>query len=479
MNLSVIRYLQGWILKFEALFLSFALLCALIYKENTVSAFAFTIALSLILGCLFTYKKPKRKDFRMKEGFVAVALSWILLSIIGAIPFVITGAIPSFVDALFETISGFTTTGATILNDVEALPKSLLFWRSFTHWIGGMGVLVFVLAILPMDESGSSIYLMRAESPGPTVGKLVPRIKQTAKILYLIYLGLTLLEFIFLLIGGLPLFDSITMALGTAGTGGFGIYNDSAASFAPHIQVILTVFMILFGVNFNAFYFILLKRFKDAFSMEEVKYYFIIIFVAIALITINIVGSVGSVLEALLQSSFQVGSIITTTGFSTVDFNTWPATSRTILMLLMFVGACAGSTGGGFKVSRVILLLKSGIREIKRFIHPRGVKVVKMDGKTVTNDSLASVNSYLAIYLFLMLFSIFLVSFDDFSAITNISSVVATINNIGPGLDIVGPMGNFAPFSNFSKFVFMFDMLAGRLEIIPMLLLFSPHVWKK
>ena len=480
MNFSMIKYILGWVLRLEAICLSFPLITALIYQEASGFSFLITLLIAGIVGFLCSYKKPKNRSFRLRDGFVAVALSWILLSIVGAIPFLISGEIPHFYDALFEVVSGFTTTGASVVQDVDSLSKCMIFWRSFTHWIGGMGVLVFVLAIIPMENnsSGTTMHLMRAESPGPIVGKLVPRIKQTAKILYGIYIVMTIILILLLLICGMPAFDAFTMAFGTAGTGGFAISNAGAGIYAPHLQIILTVFMILFGVNFNLYYLLLLKKFKDFIRSEELRVYMGIIGVAIVLITINIIGQVGDLGTALLQSSFQVGSIITTTGYATTDFNLWPQFSKMILLFLMFVGACAGSTGGGFKISRITLLVKNTTNEIKSFVHPRSVRVIKMDGKRVEDEVIQSISSYLVIYLIIMVVSIALISLDGFDALTNFSAVSATFNNIGPGLGEVGPMSSFAEYSIMSKGILTFDMLAGRLELIPMLLLFSPSVWK-
>ena len=409
---------------------------------------------------------------------MAVALSWIVLSITGAIPFVLSGAIPHPIDAIFETVSGFTTTGASILTEVESLPRSILFWRSFSHWIGGMGVLVFLLSLLPL-AGGYHMNLMRAESPGPSVSKLVPKVQSTAKILYSIYLGMTVLQIIFLLLGRVPLFDTLCITFGSAGTGGFGIKNDSLGSYSTYCQVVTTIFIILFGVNFSAYYLILTKKFKAAFHIEEIRYYFGIILAAIILIAINTRHMFSGFAQAFQQSAFQVGSIITTTGYSTTDFNQWPALSKTILVLLMFIGACAGSTGGGIKVSRIVLLLKAARKEFQLYLHPNAVKKIKMDQKTVPHETLRSTNIFLSVYLVIFCASVLLISLDNFDLITNFTSVAATLNNIGPGLEIVGPMGNFSSFSYLSKSVLIFDMLAGRLEIFPLLLLFFKNTWKK
>ena len=436
------------------------------------------IIICLVIGLPLTRKKPSNKVFYIKDGCVAVALSWVVLSITGAIPFVLSGSIPHPIDAIFETVSGFTTTGASILAEVESLPKSILFWRSFTHWIGGMGVLVFLLSLLPL-AGGYHMNLMRAESPGPSVSKLVPKVQSTAKILYGIYLGMTVLQIIFLLLGGVPLFDTLCITFGSAGTGGFGIKNDSLGSYSTYCQVVTTIFIILFGVNFSAYYLILTKKFKAAFHIEEIRYYFGIILASIILIAINTRHMFSGFAQAFQQSAFQVGSIITTTGYSTTDFNQWPALSKTILVLLMFIGACAGSTGGGIKVSRIILLLKAARKEFQLYLHPNAVKKIKMDQKTVPHETLRSTNIFLSVYLIIFCGSVLLISLDNFDLITNFTAVAATLNNIGPGLEIVGPMGNFSSFSYLSKSVLIFDMLAGRLEIFPLLLLFFKNTWKK
>lgn len=409
---------------------------------------------------------------------MATALSWIFLSFFGALPFWISGEIPSLIDALFETVSGFTTTGSSILSDVEALSHCALFWRSFTHWIGGMGVLVFLLAVIPLS-GGSHINLMRAESPGPSVGKLVPKIKYTAQILYVIYLGMTVVEIILLLISRMPVFDAITLSFGTAGTGGFGIKGDSIASYTALQQWIITIFMILFGVNFNAYYLILFRKFKKALQMEEVKAYFGIIFVSTAIITGSLVMGNMQFADALRHAVFQVGSIITTTGYATINFDAWSQTCRTILVLLMFVGACAGSTGGGMKVSRFIVMVKTMTKELNSYIHPKSVKKIKMDGKPIEHEVVRSINVYLITFMIIFVVSVFAISFEGHDLVTNFTAVAATINNIGPGLSMVGPDCNFGFFSDFSKLVIIFDMLAGRLELFPLLILFHPAIWKE
>ena len=432
MNYSIIIYIIGYILEIEAAFMALPLVTSIIYRETSGYAFLITIILCLALGIPMTYKKSSKKAFYTKEGFVTVALSWIVLSIMGAVPFVISGSIPHPVDALFETVSGFTTTGASILTDVEALPHCILIWRSFTHWIGGMGVLVFILSLLPLT-GGYHMNLMKAESPGPSVSKLAPKVQSTAKILYTIYIAITLIQIVFLLIGKMPLFDTLCTAFGTAGTGGFGIKADSMASYSTYLQVVITVFMILFGVNFNVYFFILTKKFAQAFKMEEVRYYFAIIAIAVLIITCNIYHMFGSIPEAFQQAAFQVGSIITTTGYATTDFNLWPEISRTILVLLMFIGACAGSTGGGIKVSRILILCKTVRKELHIFLHPNAVKKIKMDGKAIPHEVVRSTNIFFIVFVLIFSGSVFLIAFDDFDLITNFTAVAATINNIGPG----------------------------------------------
>lgn len=478
MNYRIIAYIVGWVFNLQAIFMVLPALTAIIYNEKDFYAFLTSIAVCLVIGLPLTRKKPTNKVFYIKDGCVAVALSWIVLSLTGAVPFVISGAIPHPVDAVFETVSGFTTTGSSILTDVEVLPKCMLFWRSFTHWIGGMGVLVFLLSLLPL-AGGYHMNLMRAESPGPSVSKLVPKVQSTAKILYSIYLGMTIIQILLLLLGGMPVFDTLCITFGSAGTGGFGIKNDSMASYSVYCQVITTIFIILFGVNFSAYYLILTKKFKTAFHIEEIRYYFGIILAAIILIAINTRHMFSGFGQAFQQSAFQVGSVITTTGYSTTDFNQWPALSKTILVLLMFIGACAGSTGGGIKVSRIVLLLKAARKEFQLYLHPNAVKKIRMDQKAVSHETLRSTNIFLSVYLLIFCGSVLIISLDNFDLVTNFTAVAATLNNIGPGLEIVGPMGNFSSFSSLSKIVLIFDMLAGRLEIFPLLLLFFKNTWKK
>ena len=478
MNYSIISYIIGCVLKFEGAFLLLPTIVSLIYNEHLFQYYLITAIACLILGFILCSRKEEHPKLYTREGFVSVALSWIVLSAAGAVPFVLTGDIPSYIDALFETISGFTTTGASILTDVEVMSNSGLFWRSFTHWIGGMGVLVFIMALLPLTGS-STMNLMKAESPGPSVDKLVPHVKDTAKILYGIYLGITVIEVILLLIFGMSLLDALTTTFGTVGTGGFGIKNTSMGGYSPALQNIVTIFMILSGVNYAAYFCIITRRFKTAFKMEEVRWYFLIIGASAALISINSIHMFNGIGETLRHVFFQVGSIITTTGFSTCDFDLWPQFSKTILIILMFIGACAGSTGGGIKVSRILILCKTVRKELHIFLHPNAVKKIKMDGKAIPHEVVRSTNIFFIVYMLIFASSIFLIAFDDFDLITNFTAVAATFNNIGPGLELVGPTGNFGMFSWFSKLILTFDMLAGRLEIFPLLILFVRDTWKK
>lgn len=481
MNAAIVIYIIGWVMILEGGFMFLPAVTGMIYGETSsvVSYLAVGTACAAA-GYFLRRRRPKNRTFYAREGFVAVAASWIVLSLIGALPFTITGDIPFYVDALFEIISGFTTTGSSILRDVEALSHANLIWRSFSHWIGGMGVLVFVLAILPMT-GGSSLNLMKAESPGPSVGKLVPKIRQTAMLLYKIYLAMTVVQALIMLILGMPLFDTLCLTFGTAGTGGFGIRADSVAGYSVHLQNVITLFMFLFGVNFSFYYLILMRKPKDALKMEEVRWYLGIYAAAVLLITGNLSLHEGtkSVLQYLQSAAFQVASVMTTTGYATTDFDLWPNFSRAMMVLVMFIGACAGSTGGGIKVSRIILYLKQVRRELRQQIHPRTVKVLKMDGKAVEKNVIHSCNVFLMAYLMIYAVSVMFLTLDGFDLTTTFTAVAATINNIGPGLGKVGAAGNFADFSVLSKFVMMFDMLAGRLEIIPMLLLFHPESWKR
>lgn len=476
MNFRIISYILGWVLIIEGGFLLLPCLVGLCYGENTAIAFLLSALLCTLVGTPFVLKKPQNVVFFVKEGFVTVALCWIVLSIFGSFPFIISGEISQFTDALFETVSGFTTTGSSILTDVEALSHASLFWRSFTHWIGGMGVLVFLLAVLPL-AGGSQVHLMRAESPGPSVSKLVPKTRYTALILYGLYILLTIVEFLFLLAGRMPAFDAILTTFGTAGTGGFGIKNDSMTSYSPYIQWVVGIFMVLFGVNFNVYFLLLLKKWKQALRCEELRVYFAIVLAATFLITCNIHSIGGDVGSEIRHAFFQIASIITTTGFSTADFELWPAFSKVILVLLMLVGACAGSTGGGIKVSRIMILAKRARQEIRRYLHPNRVTKIRLEGKVLDNEIIHTTSAFLITYVFLFTASVLLISIEGHDTTTCFTAVAATINNIGPGLSMVGPTQNFGFFTDFSKIVLIFDMLVGRLELFPMLLLFNPQIW--
>ena len=479
MNYSMIFFIIGWVFIIEAALMAPSALVAVLYSERSIWAFAAAIGLCLLLGVPLVRKQPANKVFYAKEGCVTVALSWIVMSLMGALPFVFSGVIPSIVDAMFETVSGFTTTGASILKDVEVLPRCMLFWRSFTHWIGGMGVLVFLLCLLPMSGGGYSMNLMKAESPGPSVSKLVPKVRSTAKLLYGLYVALSLLELALLLLGSMPLFDALCTTFGTAGTGGFGIKNSSIGEYSAYIQSIVTIFMILFGINFNVYFLLYMRKPKEALRCEEAGWYLAIIAVSTLIITVFIRNSFPDLVTAFRHAAFQVGSIITTTGFSTVDFNVWPAVPRAILVLLMFIGACAGSTGGGIKVSRIVLLFRTMTREIGQIIHPHMVKKLKFEGRVVGQEVLRSVNAFMVAYVLIFAVSTLFVCLDGFDLVTSCTAVAATLNNIGPGLEMVGPIGNFSCFSDLSKIVLIFDMLAGRLEIFPLLVLFFRDTWKK
>ena len=483
MNFQIIKRTLGWILLFEAIFLLVPTITAICYGEKEVYDFLLCIAVcGAIGGCCFI-GKVKNQSIYAKEGYIITAMSWIILSLFGALPFWFSGVIPSYVDALFEIVSGFTTTGATILTgeQLDALPKCMLMWRSFSHWIGGMGVLVFIMALLPLSGA-KNMHIMKAESPGPTVGKLVPKIKETASILYKIYAALTVIQFILLLFGDMSLFDAITTAFATAGTGGFTNTSAGFANYSTYTQVVVTVFMVLFAVNFTSFYFVLKGKLKDALTTEVITF-LCIVFGAIALITANLClmsMEYGYTLgEALKHAAFSVASVISTTGFATVDFNLWPSFSKTILVLLMFIGACAGSTGGGIKVSRFIVIFKGMRHEMSRMLHPRQIKKITLDKHIVEHEVVRGINSYLAAYIGVFVVSLLFISLEGFDLTTSFTSVAATINNIGPGLEMVGPAGSFTAFSPLSKLVFVFDMLAGRLELFPILLLFSLRTWKK
>ena len=478
MNKSMIRYILGHLLRFEALFLLLPTVTGFIYREQETYSFLIVMILTFLLGTLLTLKKPQTKHLYTRDGSVTVSLGWIVLSIFGALPFTLCGDIPFYVDALFETISGFTTTGASILSDVEALSHASLMWRSFTHWVGGMGVFVFILSLLPLI-GGHSMQLMKAESPGPSVDKFVPKVKDTAQLLYKIYIVLTIVQIGCLLLAKMPLFDTLTLTFGTVGTGGFGIKNDSLASYSVLQQSIITFFMIISGINYTFYFLIISKKFRDAFHLEEIRWYLGIILGAVVIITLNTLPMYSGVNETLKHAFFQVGSLITTTGYSSTDFNLWPELSKTILILLMIIGACAGSTAGGFKVSRMLILLKSIKKELSLMIHPREVKKIRMDGHVVKPEVLQSSHVYLVLYCGIFLLSILLISIDNFDFTTNFTAVAATFNNIGPGLAGVGPMSNFDIYSTFSKVVLMIGMLIGRLELYPIMLLCLPATWKR
>lgn len=478
MNRRMVLFILSWVLRIEAILMIFPIITAVIYKEHVGMYFIITAVVIGLLGWgLSRIKHPNMKLYT-REGFVSVALSWIFLSFFGCLPFYLSGEIPSLVDALFETVSGFTTTGASVLSSVEDLSHCMLLWRSFTHWIGGMGILVFVLAILPMAGAGD-IHIMRAESPGPSVGKLVPKVRSTAKILYGIYLVLTIAEFVLLVCGNMPVFDAVCISFGTAGTGGFAIKNSGLANYTMYQQAVATAFMIIFGVNFNVYFLFYAKKPKDALKSEEARAYLIVILASTLMIAWNVRGFFSNFFESFHHSAFQVASIITTTGFSTVDFDLWPSFSKTILVILMFIGACAGSTGGGIKVSRIAILFKTVIKEMASMIHPNSVKIIKFEGKPIEHNVLRSINTYLATFLMIFITSSLIICFDNFDLVTSFTAIAATINNIGPGLAKVGPTCNFGDFSNLSKLVMTFDMLAGRLELFPILLLFSPRTWWK
>lgn len=483
MNVKMLSRIIGLTVLLTAAFMAVPLLLALVDGEpNNVAAYGVTMGLMAVFGlALFLFSRNGDRTFYAQEGFAATGLSWVVMSLFGALPFCIGGEIPHYIDALFEIISGFTTTGASILSDVEALSRCNIYWRSFSHWLGGMGMLVFLLAVVPeaRKSAGSGMYLMRAESPGPSVGKLTPHLRQTAMILYGMYFLLTLLCVGFLLLGGMPVFDSFCIAFGTAGTGGFSIRNSGMADYSAYLQSVVTIFMFLFGVNFSLYFLLLIRQFKSVFKNEELRLYAGIAAGSILLITVNITGMYGSVCEALHHAAFQVSSIMTTTGYASVDFEQWPAFSKAVLFALMFVGACAGSTAGGLKVSRVLLLLKSIRRTVRKALHPRRVQSVRMDGHVIDEETSNNVNAYLAVYCVILLLSFVVISVDGYSIGTNISAVAACFNNVGPGFELVGATGNYGHYSDFSKLVLSADMLLGRLEIFPLLVLFSPDTWSR
>ena len=479
MNNKMIVYIIAKMLGVEGAVLLIPAFVAFLYGESDAIQF---LIVSAVLGAIFFIfgrKRPENKVIYAKEGLVIVGLAWILWSLFGALPFVLTGSIPSYVDAFFETVSGFTTTGSTILTDIEALPKGVAFWRSLTHWIGGMGVLVFVMMLTSLDDE-HSMHLMRAEVPGPEADKLVPKARATVRILYLMYFVLTAAEVVFLMFGGMSFYDALLHSFSTAGTGGFSNRNASVAYYdSAYIDGVITVFMILFGVNFNLYFLIRLKNWKDALKNEELHAYLGIIAGAVAIVTVNILGIYGNIVHAFRYASFQVASVITTTGFCTADFNLWPELSKVVLLGIMVIGACAGSTGGGIKVSRFLILVKSIKQEVRRMLHPKAVTIVKINGKRVGNDTIRSVYIYFISYILVMMVSILLVSINNFDFATTFSSVLTTLNNVGPGISMVGPVENFHMFSPLSKLVFCMDMLLGRLEIFPYLLLMSPELWRR
>lgn len=479
MNRRMTVYILGRMLGVEGLVLLIPAMVSLYYGEEGWKAFLITSLILAVFYVVFGRKAPKNTKIYGKEGFIIIACAWIMWSVFGALPFWISGAIPSYVDALFETISGFTTTGSTILTNIAALPKGMNFWRCLTHWIGGMGVLVFVMVVVSLEDH-NSMHLMRAEVPGPETDKLVPKARDTAKILYSMYFVLTLAQIVLLVLGGMGLYDSVIHAFSTAGTGGFNNRNNSVAYYdSTYIEGVITVFMVLFGINFNMYYFLLLKKVKAVFKNEEVRAYLGIILAATVAITINIINVYKTPLKAFRYAAFQVASVITTTGFMSADYNVWPEFSKCILLLLMVVGACAGSTGGGMKVSRILILLKSIKREMKRLLHPKSVNIVKVNGKKVANETIQGVHLYVIAYVVIFIGSVLLISLNNFDFATTFSSVLTTINNVGPGISTIGPVENFSAFSDFSKIVFSMDMLIGRLEIFPFLVLFHPDLWRR
>lgn len=479
MNIKAVVNTLGKISVVESILIILPLIVSLIYGEySSASAFAITVAVSALAGGILLLITRKHNNvIYAKEGFAIVAGVWIMISLLGALPFTIARVIPNYIDALFETVSGFTTTGASIIKNVELIPRGMLFWRSFTHFIGGMGFLVFVMAIIP-NVTDRSIHILKAEVPGPSVGKIVPKIKDTAKILYLIYIAITVVEIILLIIGGMPVFDSVVHAFGTAGTGGFGIKADSIASYSPYCQWVIGIFMMLFGVNFNIYYLILMRRFKDIIKSSELWGYISIALFSTAVVTYNNIEIYKRISLSARQSFFQVSSVMTTTGFATADFDRWSGLSKSILLILMFIGASAGSTGGGLKVSRVIMLFKIISREIKRLLHPRSVSTIHFEGKKVDEGTIGGVSHYFAIYIICFVAAFLLISFEPFGLETNISATAACFNNIGPGFGAVGPATNYSAYTWFSKLVLSAAMLLGRLEIFPIIIAFSPSVWK-
>lgn len=482
MNYKTIGKILGQILAVEAAFMLPALIICLI-DGSVIAANAFIITMLIMFavsGLLILICRKGKNSFYAKEGLVCVGISWIVMSLLGCLPFYISGEIPNYIDALFEIISGFTTTGASILSDVESLSRGLLYWRSFSHWLGGMGVLVFVLAIVPgsKQEGGFTVHLLRAESPGPSVGKLLPRMRQTALILYVMYILLTIINIVFLVAGNMPVFDAVCTAFGTAGTGGFGVKNDSIASYTPYLQNVTTIFMLLFGINFNVYYWIICRQFKSVLKNEELRLYLGVVIISTVLIVLNIADQYTTLGETIRHSAFQVASIITTTGFSTTDFDLWPSFAKTILLVLMFIGACAGSTGGGVKCSRVLIWLKSIRRNIRMLMHPQSVQTIRSDGQALNERVVSHTAMYLVLYVIILISGVILISVDGFSIETNFSAMMACFNNIGPGFDAVGPMCNFSGYSAFSKIILSISMLTGRLELYPIIVLFFRKTWK-
>ena len=478
MNYRMIAVVVGRILLVEAGLLTLPTAVSALYGES-LRPFLLTMLPLLLVGGLMALPRPRETALYARDGFAVVAAAWLLMSAFGALPFVLSGDVPRFIDAFFETVSGFTTTGASVLTEVESLQRGVLFWRSFTHWVGGMGVLVFVMAILPMTD-GHGMHLMRAEVPGPSVGKLVSRMSDSAKILYGIYAALTLLETVVLLLGGMPLFDALVNAFGSAGTGGFSCRNESIGAYQnPYFDIVIGIFMLLFSINFNLYYYLLMRRFKEALSSETMWVFLLIVAASVGAIAADIVSLYGSLSTSLRHAFFQVSSIISTSGFSTVDFDTWPVFARSILTVDMFIGACAGSTGGGIKVDRVVILVKASIRDMRKMLHPNAVAQVRFEGKPLPERNVQGVHTYIAVYLLIFVASYLLLALEGFDLVSTFTGLSACINNIGPGLGMVGPAGNFAAFSPFSKLLLSFDMLVGRLEIFPMLLLFAPSTWRR
>lgn len=477
MNTSIIRYVLGNILKLEGVILLLPCIIAGIYHERAGVYFLISACISVCVGFLLAVRKPRDYTLYLKEGCVATTLSWIVLSICGCLPYYLSGEVSSFTDSLFMAVSGFTTTGTSVLSDVEQLSYCMKFWCCFMNWIGGMGVLVFLLAIIPLS-GGSNINLMRAESPGPSVGKLVPKLKHTARILYFIYIWLTFAEFVMLIIGHMNYFDAVCTALNTAGTGGFAIKSNSFAGYGVYHQWVVTIFMIMFGINFNAYYLIFIGHVKEFFKVEEMKHYLLIILVSVVIISLNIAHLCSNAFDAITKAAFQVASVITTTGYSTANYDTWPELSKQILLLLMFVGACAGSTSGGLKISRCVIAVKSIAKELLSYIHPKSVRKITFEHKPVDHDVIRSINVYFMAYILILMGSCVLLSIEDNDFGTTFSAAVSALNNVGMGFGSVGPNHSFAFFSNFSKYVLMFDMLAGRLELFPLLILFHPSVWR-